>query len=382
MELVSRTHLGWKRRITRELLPYGLNPKQIHVLRRLAESGGLAPSQIAELLYADRPSATSMLNTLERLGWITRKRDPRNRKQVIVEITKRGRTRLASVPEPLWRTGKVARDPAEALSVAERGQLRQLLDKLHAGIELERTTTAPIVDSGDPFPDAELERMARKQYLRGDAGFALVPARTALVVIDMQEEFVTPTGGPYRVPEAARRVPQVARLLDAFRRRGLTVVHTAFAETHGFRDRPRFGTGMPNRARDTGFDDSTLFRSARFVAGLEPARDEVVILKPSYGAFYDTPLETILKRAGVDTIVLAGTLTDCCVGTTARQAYERGFGAVVAADATATLLPEMQEAELCILRRSFARVLAVDDIIGELDRRGRSGIDLARSRAL
>jgi nicotinamidase-related amidase len=109
-----------------------------------------------------------------------------------------------------------------------------------------------------------------------------------------------------------------------------------------------------------------------------------VILKPSYGAFFDTPLETILKRLRVDSVVLAGTLTDCCVGTTARQAYERGFGAVVASDATATSVPEIHEAELQILRRAFARVLTVEQLVGELATVGSISIeeaDRAQARA-
>lgn len=217
------------------------------------------------------------------------------------------------------------------------------------------------------FPDAALEQLARDQYCHGDAGFPLVPGRTALLLIDMQEEFVTGAGGPYRVPEAARRVPAMARLLNEFRGRGLPVLHTAFAASHRFLDRPRHGERMPNRAASTGFDDSALFREPRFVPELQPRPSEVVVHKPSYGAFFDTPLETILRRLGVDTVVLAGTLTDCCVGTTARQAYERGFGAVVASDATATTLPEFHEAELSILRRSFARVLTVEEILAELE---------------
>lgn len=379
MERVSRAHLTWKRRIARDLLPYGINPKQIFLLRTLA-AGPLTPSRVADLLHADRPSATSMLGTLERAGWITRRPDPDNGKQVLVEITARGRRKLASVPEALWRTGKTTLDPAARLSTSERRELARLLEKLQEGLD---DPDEP--DDGDEpaprdgrFSDAALERLARAQYRRGDAGFALDPARTALVLIDMQEEFVTERGGPYRVPEAARRVPAMRRLLDGFRARGLPVLHTAFAATHGFRDRPRLGALMPNRAPDAGFDDADLFREARFVPELAPVGDEVVILKPSYGAFYDTPLQTILERAGVENVVLAGTLTDCCVGTTARQAYERGFGAVVASDATATSLPEMHDAELSVLRRSFARVLTVDDILAALPLRARRAVSRRR----
>jgi nicotinamidase-related amidase len=216
------------------------------------------------------------------------------------------------------------------------------------------------------FTDTELEALARRQYQEGDAAFTLAAARTALLMIDMQEEYVTAAGGPYRVPEAGRRVPAMARLLEGCRQRRLPVVHTAFGCTHHFLDRPAYGHTMPNRAHGLGFDDSRLFQQPVFVPGLQPLADENVIHKPSYGAFYDTPLETILKRLGIEMVVLAGTLTDCCVGTTARQAYERGFGVVVASDATAAALPDMHEAELQILRRSFARVRTVREILEEL----------------
>jgi DNA-binding MarR family transcriptional regulator len=134
MELVSRAHLQWKRRVARDLLPFGVNPKQIYLLRKLAEAGSLAPSRIAELLFADRPSVTSMLRTLERAGWVTRRRDPADGKRVIVEISARGRAKLASVPERLWRSGKTRFDPEAGLSAAERARLARLLEKLNAWI--------------------------------------------------------------------------------------------------------------------------------------------------------------------------------------------------------------------------------------------------------
>jgi len=218
------------------------------------------------------------------------------------------------------------------------------------------------------FDDQMLEQLARKQYLHADAGIQLDPVRTALVKIDMQAEFVLEEGGPFRVPAAFQRIPQMARLLGFFRERRWPVVHTAFAATHRFLDRPRMGGCMPSRAGDTGFENARAFCEARFVEELQPLENEIVILKPSYGAFYDTPLETILRRMEIETVVLAGTLTDCCVGTTARQAYERGFGAVVAEDATATCLEEMHNAELAILRRSLARVLSCSTIMAELEK--------------
>ncbi len=135
MELVSRAHLAWKRRVARSLLPFGLGPKQIYVLRKLAESGSLAPSGIADMVFADRPTVTSMLDTLQRAGWVSRQRDPANRKQVIVEITPKGRRKLASVPERLWRSGRTRIDPEAALDPAERAELVRLLEKLNGWVE-------------------------------------------------------------------------------------------------------------------------------------------------------------------------------------------------------------------------------------------------------
>jgi DNA-binding MarR family transcriptional regulator len=135
MELVSRAHLQWKRRIARDLAPYGINPKQIFLLRKLIEAGSLAPSEIADLVYADRPTATSLLGTMERAGWVTRRRDPADGKRVIVAITAAGRKKLASVPLRLWRTGRTTFNPAAALSAAERAEAIRLLEKMNAWID-------------------------------------------------------------------------------------------------------------------------------------------------------------------------------------------------------------------------------------------------------
>lgn len=136
MELVSRTHLAWKRRVARSLLPFGLSPKHAYLLRQLAaDAGGLSPSRVAELVYADRPSATSLLDTLERNGWIRRQRNPHNRREVRVRITPAGHRKLASVPEELWRSGKTRFDPEACLTPNERAELIRLLTTLNAWIE-------------------------------------------------------------------------------------------------------------------------------------------------------------------------------------------------------------------------------------------------------
>ena len=110
------------------------------------------------------------------------------------------------------------------------------------------------------------------------------------------------------------------------------------------------------------------FKNGHIWKELEPRNDEIVIHKPSYGAFYDTPLETILKHMEKDTIIISGTLTNCCCGTTARQGYERGYKVIFGSDITSTYTKEMQEAEMGILRLAFAKVQSSEEIINEIEK--------------
>ena len=120
---------------------------------------------------------------------------------------------------------------------------------------------------------------------------------------------------------------------------------------------------MPGRYAEVDVDRSSFFVEGRVWEELAPRDDEIVIQKPSYGGFYDTPLETILRNLDKDTVIICGTLTNFCCGMTARQAYERGFKVVFGSDVTATDDPDMQEPELKVLRKGFARVMTAEEII-------------------
>jgi DNA-binding MarR family transcriptional regulator len=137
LELISTLHLDWTRRIARDLAPHAITPKQIFLLRKLDEAGTLGPSEIAVLLHGDRPSATSMLGTLERAGWVRRRRHPEDGKRVQVELTGAGREKLASVPLESWRSGHTRFDPLACLDPGEREQLARLLEKLRRALEDE-----------------------------------------------------------------------------------------------------------------------------------------------------------------------------------------------------------------------------------------------------
>lgn len=214
------------------------------------------------------------------------------------------------------------------------------------------------------YSEQDVLALARRAYEEGEASFEVSPESCALLVIDMQDEFVKPGWTPYWVPEATRQVPRVKALVEVCRARSVPVIFTAFGGTHLNKDRPESGAFMPNRFPAS--DPEPIFREGRIWHELAPRRDEIVILKPSYGAFYDTPLQTILTNLGRNTVIICGTLTNFCCGTTARQAYERGFRVLFGSDVTATDDPSRQEAELAVLRKGFARVLTCDEILALL----------------
>jgi len=168
------------------------------------------------------------------------------------------------------------------------------------------------------------------------------------------------------VPEATRLVPRIGHLIGVCRAAGVPIIYTVFSRTNNFYDRPATGALMPHRYPELDFDDSNLFVDGQVWHELAPLPDEIVLHKPSYGAFYDTPLMTILRNLGRDTVIICGALTNYCCGTTARQAYERGLKVVFGSDVTATDDPAMQEAELMVLRKGFARVLTAAEIEARL----------------
>lgn len=220
--------------------------------------------------------------------------------------------------------------------------------------------------SGTPFSEADVLRLAERAYQDGRARFDPEPADCALLVIDMQDEFVRPGWTPFWVPAATRQVPLLSRLIACCRSRAVPVIHTVFSRTHKYLDRPSTGAAMPNRYCEMAFQDSDLFTQARICPELRPADDDMVIHKPSYGAFFDTPLETILKNLRRGTVLISGTLTNLCCGITARQAYERGFHVVFGSDVNATNDAAVQEAELRTLRYGIARVMPTAEIMGHI----------------
>ncbi|MDR7556068.1 MAG: isochorismatase family cysteine hydrolase [Armatimonadota bacterium] len=156
----------------------------------------------------------------------------------------------------------------------------------------------------------------------------------ALVVVDMQNDFVS-TGGALVVPDAARTVPVIAGLLARARSAGARVFYTQ--DTHAEGD-PEFPIWGPHCLEGSW--------GWQIVDALAPQPGDRVIRKLRYDGFFGTPLDHELRLAGVQTVVVCGTVANICVLHTAGSAALRGYRVVVPVDAVSALTPFDLEAAL------------------------------------
>jgi biuret amidohydrolase len=183
--------------------------------------------------------------------------------------------------------------------------------------------------------------------------------KTALVVIDMQRDFVEPGGFGSTLGNDVMRlqaiVPTVARLIRLFRGAGWPVIHTREGHKADLSDCPpaKRERGNPSlRIGDRGPMGRILIRGEPghgIVAALAPIAGETVIDKPGKGSFYATPLGDILKRQGITHLVVAGVTTEVCVQTTMREANDRGFECLLVEDATESYFPEFKAATIAMV---------------------------------
>ena len=160
------------------------------------------------------------------------------------------------------------------------------------------------------------------------------PARTALVVVDMQNDFVR-EGGGLLVPDAEATIPAIRMLLELARANGVRVVYSQ--DTH--RDGDPEWRIWPEHAREGSW-------GWEIVDELAPAPDDVVLRKPRYDAFHGTPLDHLLRLWGVDTLVMCGTVANICVHYTAASAALRWYEVVIPRDAISALDPFDLESSL------------------------------------
>ena len=196
--------------------------------------------------------------------------------------------------------------------------------------------------------------------------FNFDPAHAALVVIDMQRDFLEPGGfgetlGNDLTPVRAI-VPTVAALIALFRAHGWPILHTREDHLPDLSDCPpaKRLRGKPSlRIGDPGPMGRILIRGEPGAAIIEecaPAPGEMVVDKPGKGMFYATDVETLLKAKGITQLVFAGVTTEVCVQTSMREANDRGYECLLIEDATASYFPEFKAAAIAMIRAQGAIV--------------------------
>ncbi len=184
--------------------------------------------------------------------------------------------------------------------------------------------------------------------------YAFDPARTAVLMIDMQRDFLEPGGFGAMLGNDVSRlapiVPACGRLLALARAKGMTVIHTQEAHDPQLADCPpakKARGGLRCGIGDAGPLGRVLVAGepgAGFVAELKPQPGDIVLRKPGKGAFYATALETILHGRGITHLLVGGVTTEVCVQTTMREANDRGYECLLVTDCTASYFPEFHAA--------------------------------------
>ncbi|HTW54508.1 MAG TPA: isochorismatase family cysteine hydrolase [Stellaceae bacterium] len=209
--------------------------------------------------------------------------------------------------------------------------------------------------------------------------FDFEPAAAALLIIDMQRDFLEPGGFGESLGNDVGRlrgtIAPTRHLLEAMRGAGLTIIHTREGHRADLADLPpaKLTRGNPSlRIGDMSPMGRLLVRGEPghdIIPELYPSAGEPVIDKPGKGAFYATDLDAILKHRGIRQLIVCGVTTEVCVNTTVREANDRGFDCLVLEDCVGSYFPEFQEMGLKMIKAQggiFGWVGRSEAVVGAL----------------
>jgi ureidoacrylate peracid hydrolase len=190
------------------------------------------------------------------------------------------------------------------------------------------------------------------------------PKYAALIVVDVQNDFVSPEGSAAKrgedVSAAVAIVPNLLRLIDEARRAGLTIVyirttHSEWTDTASWIYRSSQKSGLSTCREGTW--------GAEFYQGIAPLQSERVVIKHRYSAFINTDLNTILKARNIQSVLACGVATNVCVETTARDAYMYDYYVTMIDDCSAAYDAKLHMSTLENIRRHFGMVASSSEII-------------------
>jgi nicotinamidase-related amidase len=220
--------------------------------------------------------------------------------------------------------------------------------------------------------------------------FVFASDRTALVIIDMQRDFLEPGGfGSLLgndVSLLARTIAPLQKVLAAAREAGMLVVHTREGHRPDLADAPP--AKLARGGLDCGIGDAGPFGRVLvrgepghdIVPELAPVPGEPVLDKPGKGAFYATDLELMLRNRGIERLIVTGVTTEVCVHTTVREANDRGFECLVLDDCVGSYFPEFHEVGLRMIAAQggiFGWVTSSPELLARLEAAGAAPVAAA-----
>jgi ureidoacrylate peracid hydrolase len=192
------------------------------------------------------------------------------------------------------------------------------------------------------------------------------PATTALVIVDVQNDFCHEEGLCGRTGDdvgvTRPMIRNIGKLLEAARTAEMLILFVRASY-----DVPVLSAALAEQYQRRGFPDSVCLEGTPgvdFFQGIEPAprANEIVIRKHRYSAFWDSNIDLVLRANGIRTVVMTGISTDICVESTARDAFFRDYYVVVAGDACSNFSKPRHDATLAVLGRAFGDVTSAEEI--------------------
>ena len=197
------------------------------------------------------------------------------------------------------------------------------------------------------------------------------PAKTALLVVDMQNGFMMEGVAHSLCREAVTVVPNINRIAQALRRAGGTVVWVQNAVTPETLEDWSIRVEMdgPERTKTRIASMSPGTKGYELWAGLETRVDDLFVQKTRFSAFIQgsSNLEAMLRARGIDSVIVTGTVTNICCESTARDAMMRNFRTIMVTDANAAMNDEMHNAALAAFYVRFGDIMSSDHLIGVLN---------------
>lgn len=205
--------------------------------------------------------------------------------------------------------------------------------------------------------------------------YQIVPGKTAMIVVDMQNQFVKP-GAPVEVPDARAIVPRLSKLLDQCRESRIPVIYICHMLRGDGSDAGRLADIHPTIACEgTGIVAGT--ENVEIYGELRPKPGDLLVKKLRYSAFHGTDLESILRTKGIDTLIIGGTVTNVCCDSTARDAFSRDYKLIFLSDGNASRgFPDMgwgavspeeaQRVALTVVAACFGQVASIEEVITQI----------------